>query len=201
MFRKQNKPIDKDKNLLNKWLSCSNIEKFVGLQNSLNAVYKTKVIGVFSLEDSSVSKVFAVAFADAYVENNEKVLLVDGDLYTRPISDFALETEEKSGKSKAIHKLSDGVDYISFSTDSYVSSIYRKGAVQKEIEKQKEKYDHIVVLLPSVVSHKEIALTSELLDVSLMLTFKNKTNLKDVFNINQFFKTANIQNIKTVLIN
>ena len=87
-----------------------------------------------------------------------------------------------------------------FKKEVYPSIVYKSDAIEKLVEEGKQKFDHILILVPNVKDHEEIALLSKMLDSTLLVTRQDVTKKRDIFNSLVFFAEKKIPVSKTVIL-
>lgn len=182
------------------------IEKIVSLQNEIEVSFSTKVIALTSIKADEVSASFAKALADAYEINKSKTLIIDANLYNPQIKSVLKPViEENSSKKKTkkdsnVLSISDYIDVITFDKEAYPTKIYKDGNIQKLIKSNSSKYDHIIVLMPSIEAHKDISLLSDVIQSIVLITIKNITKKVDIYGAINYFNENKLPLAKTLLV-
>lgn len=174
------------------------ISKLTVLQNEISVAYDTKVLAITSIKDDELSAAFAYALAEAYHINGSSSLIIDANLFDPRLSN--LLKKEKEGEDLSIQNIADGIDGVFMNQEIYPSITYKSKAIQKLIEDNKDKYDHFIVLVPSVYEHKEIALLGDAIDSTLLVTRQDVTKKKDIYEALCFLATEKIKVSKTVVL-
>ena len=175
--RKLNKMVG---NLLNISSRPKTLEKFVRLQNEISIEHDSKVVVITSVGEDKLAAAFAKALADAYVANSSSALIVDANFYNPELAGL-LGAQEPGGDIKAV-LFNEKSGYIPMKKETYPSNIYKAGTVQKLIEENKDKYEHILVLMPSIKEHKEVVLLKDALDSVILVTRRNVSKKGDIYN-------------------
>lgn len=177
------------------------------LQNELIATGETKVIIVTSANDDYLASAFAKALSHTFDLNGEKTLVIDANLYEPQLPSFLFGSEEASKKvnsisSKTVKAISidEKSDAICFEKETYPSECLKKGAIEKLIKKNEEKYDHLIIICPNVDKHDDFLLLEKDADCTLLVVRRNITERALIYNAINQFKDNNFPLPKTVII-
>ena len=180
--------------------------KFTVLQNEISVGFPTKVIGVVGVKNDKLASVFAKALAESYAKNGSTCLLIDANLYNPCLkgylgnsSDIEIK-DNQSNKGFRLEKIDELTGVVCMDKEIYPSVIYKDGAVQRLIKENESKYEHFIVIMPSVKEHKEIFLIKDVLDSIILVTQKSITIKEHIFNAVQFFKANELPLAKTVVL-
>ncbi len=182
-------------NFLNVSIKEQMVKKITILQNEISIVYDTKVIAISSFGDDKLAAAFAKGMADVYAVNDSNALVIDANLYNPCLKDL-LNGQSAEGIQKLGEK--NGVAYLD--KEIYPSTVYKSGAIQKLIEDGLKEYEHILVIVPSIIEHQEIALLSKEINSAVLVARQNVTKKGQIFNALQFCAEANIPVSKTVIL-
>lgn len=206
MFKNQN---EKKQVLLNGLLNAKdNKEKVANitkLQNEISVSFPTKVVAIAAIKDDDLSAYFAKAFADAYSANGDTSLIIDANLYNQKLrgiignQDLDVEAKEQ-GKEKQFISIDKNTDAWCLDNEIYPSTVYKSGLIQKTINDNKEKYNHFIVIVPSIKEHKEISLLSDVIDSIVLITRKNVTLKEHIYYAIQYLYENNLPLAKTVVL-
>lgn len=206
MFKNQN---EKKQVLLNGLLNAKDNKEKVAtitkLQNEISVSFPTKVVAIAAIKDDVLSAYFAKAFADAYSANGSTSLIIDANLYNQKLKgiigggDLEVETKEQ-GKEKQFMSIDKNTDAWCLDNEIYPSTIYKSGLIQKTINDNKEKYDHFIVIVPSIKEHKEISLLGNVIDSIVLITRKNVTLKEHIYYAIQYLYENNLPLAKTVVL-
>ena len=170
-------------------------KRLTTLQNEVNVGYDTKVIAVTSIENDTPSAAFAKALADTYAFNNSSTLIIDANLYN-PSLDKVLEIANVAGDVRKIGSLTNDINSkegykltylsnktsaISIDKQTYPGNVYKNKIIQKWIEEHNKQYDHFIVIVPSIKKHKDVVLLNDVVKSIIMVTQKDITKKKDIF--------------------
>lgn len=186
-------------------------EKFVALQNEINVTHDTKVIAVTSISHDLLTAAFANALALTFSFNNSKTLLIDANMYnpslTEVLSDStssdATVLENNDKKSELGHEtinINENLDAICFDKQIYPGNVFKSNVIQDIIKKEENKYEHFIVLVPSVKEHKDVSLLKDIINSIVLVTRKDVTKKKDIYEAISFFRTNELPLAKTVII-
>ena len=206
MFKNQN---EKKQVLLNGLLNAKdNKEKVANitkLQNEISVSFPTKVVAIAAIKDDDLSACFAKAFADAYSANGDTSLIIDANLYNQKLrgiignQDLDVEAKEQ-GKEKQFISIDKNTDAWCLDNEIYPSTVYKSGLIQKTINDYKEKYNHFIVIVPSIKEHKEISLLGDVIDSIVLITRKNVTLKEHIYYAIQYLYENNLPLAKTVIL-
>ena len=184
-------------------LDASNDEKMLRkltvLQNEISVAYDTKVIGITSVKEDELTAYFGKAFVEAYRSNGASCLLIDANLFEPQLGKL-LGLEKKGEEKIDIQNLCEGIDVALMDKEVYPSSVYKSGVIQELINANKEKYDHFVILFPSVTEHKEISLFKGTLNSTLLLSRQNVTKKGQIYEALCFLKQEEVPVSKTIVL-
>ena len=179
------------------------------LQNEISVGFNTKVILVCGVNNDKLATVFAKAFADAYSKNDSSCLLIDANLYNPCLSEligkeqvgsFMAFRDIRSKNYSNMSYINKNVNAICMDKEIYPSNVYKSGVIQKIIKDEEKNYDHFIVIVPSVKEHKEVFLLNDVAQAIVMVTQKNATIKKHIYDAIQFFKEAKLPLAKTVVL-
>lgn len=165
-------------------LNLSNVEQgsslfssLTDLQNAICVTNPCKVIAVASVDDDELSCAFAKAMQDVYAKNGSSAFVLDANLY----NPLFCEKYPKDKKDKS-------ETFISLEKNVYPSEYFKNGKIEKVLLKKKSNFDHIIIIVPSLKNHQEISLFKEMVDTVLVVTRRNDTTKKDLYNVISFLK-------------
>ncbi len=173
--------------------------KFTTLQNEISVEYNTKVLVVTSIDEDDIAAVFAKAMSEAYLANGSNVLLIDANLYN-PLLKTYIQGSEGSSEGTDIQSLGEKNGAVFMKKETYPSIVYKSGCIEQLIKDNSEKYEHIIVLVPSIKEHKEIVLLRDVIDSVLLVTRRNVTKKGDIFYALSFCAEEKIPVSKTVIL-
>ena len=176
------------------------IESFTVLQNEMSVGFNNKVIAITTFEKDDIAAAFAKALGEVFVINKSKVLVIDANLYKPSLDQLLGENNSNAKDEIKVNHIGDNFDVISLNKEIYPPEIYKDGTIQKIILDSKEKYDHIILIVPTIKEHKEIYLLKDMIDAVILLCQKNITKRKDIYLASEFFIENNIPLAKTVVI-
>ena len=170
------------------------------LQNEMAVGFETKVIAISSVKNDSISAAFAKGLADAYALNKENVLLIDANLYNPSLEKVLGDDEAKQEGEYRIHDFGEGVSALYLEKQVYPGEIYKSGAIQKIVKEQSPKYKHIVIITPSIKEHKEIVLLRDIIQSIILVSERNVTLKKHIYEACAFFAEEKLPLAKTVVL-
>ena len=204
LFKKEDNTLD---NLLNGKESV--LDSITVLQNEINVGYNTKVIAVTSIENDALAAGFAKAMSDGYVRNSSSALIIDANMYNPKLSellklengkedDLLVEDGSSVGGYQQV-SLSKKNAVICVNKQVYPGEAYKNKAIHKLIKDNEGLYEHFIVLVPSIKDHKEIYLLKDIIDCIVLVTRRNYTKKKDIFEAAQFCRDNKLPLAKTVV--
>ena len=197
------------KNLINAKDSETVLEKLTVLQNEISVYYNTKIIAVTSVEGDALPAAFAKALADAYNHNGEKTLIIDANLYgpklaeilnlQEGLDDIAIKDASLNGSVK-LSVLDKNASVITMNKQIYPSDVFKNKVIHQLVNDNKDQYDHVILLAPSVKKHKDITLLGDIVESIILVTERSYTKKKDIFDAIQFFNASKLPLAKTIII-
>ena len=145
------------------------------LQNEISVAFGNKVIAIASVNDDKLAAAFAFGFAKAYAGNGAKCLVLDANLFNPSFSEYA------EGKVGEMAQINEAVSAYCMKQEVYPSEIYKAGEVHKLINENKDKFGHIIVLVPSLRDHKEVCLLKDVIDSVMLITQKSVTRKARIY--------------------
>ena len=179
------------------------------LQNEISVGFSTKVIVICGVNNDKLATVFAKALADSYSKNDSSCLLIDANLYNPCLSEligkeqvgsFMAFRDNRSKNYANMSYINKNTNAICMDKEIYPSNVYKSGIIQKIIKDEEKNYDHFIVIVPSVKDHKEVFLLNDVVQVIVMVTQKNVTIKKHIYEAIQFFKANQLPLAKTVVL-
>lgn len=184
--------------------------RMTALQNEITVSFDTKVIAVTSINNDELSAAFAKAFGQTFALNKAKTLVIDANLYNpslskvlkqkeEPASDVEVTTSEKESNYDIIF-IDEGIDAVLLKKEIYPSEVYKGGLVNKIIKENEGKYEHFIVLVPSLKKHKEVSLLKGLVNAIILVTQSSMTKKGDIYYALQYLAANELPIAKTVVI-
>lgn len=194
-------------NLLSKEPREQMLAKITALQNEISVAFNTKVLVITSIGEDKLAAAFAKAFVGAYETNNSNALLIDANLYNPCLSELMggkVQGPAKSEKPEEVAldilPLGNKNGVVCMEKEIYPSDIYKSGVIQKLVSDNMEKYEHIVVLMPSILEHREVLIFKDLLDSVMVVARRAVTKKRDIFEALSFLSDAQMPVSKTVIL-
>ena len=170
------------------------------LQNEISVGFNTNVVAITSINSDKLAAAFAKGFAETYGLNNEKTLIIDANLYNPCLQDVIGSANKVESKEETILVIDDKTKAICMNKEVYPADKYKEKAVHKIIEDNKKEYDHFIVLVPEIRSHKEVYLLGDIIQSIILVTQRNVTKKKDIYEAIQFFNVNKLPLAKTVVL-
>lgn len=203
LFNKTTKKELMINNMLNVKDNNDILDSFTVMQNEIEVSFNTQVVAITSINRDDYAAAFAKGFADTYALHNSKVLIVDANLYNPVLKELidnaGIETK-KSNEEDNIIALNESVSLLSLAKATYPPEIYKGGTIHKIIEENKDKFDHFVILTPSIKEHKELVLLNDVVNSVILLTQRNITKRKDIFEAIRYCAYSKLPLAKTVVL-
>lgn len=174
-------------------------QRLTALHNDISVRFNTKVIAVVSINDDLLATAFAKAVADDYAINGESSLLIDANMYEPCLGSILGHPLSKLEEANPA-QVSEKITAICLEKETYPSQILKGGLVQNLLKKHKDSADHVIIVAPSLKTHKDIALLGDVLEAVILVTQQDVTVKKDIFNALRFFETCKLPLAKTVLL-
>ena len=194
-------------------LSLLNIEetselftRLTALQNEININHDTKIVAVTSINSDYLTAAFAKALADTYALNRSSALIIDANLYnpclyglTKQYIGVESSDSSLSGIVK-INRLNEKVTTICIDKQVYPTDTFKSGVIHNLIKEYSGPFDHVILLVPALKEHKEVVLFKDVINSVLLVTQRNVTKKKDIYESLQFLATNNIPVAKTIVL-
>ena len=197
----------KDKEMINNLLSVENrektLDKLTVLQNEISVAFNNKVIVITSIGEDALAAAFAKAFADAFIHNGSSALLIDANLYNPCLGELLSLPAQKANKEDPkieVTKQSEKLGVVCLDKETYPGEIYKSGFIQELVKANQETYEHTVILMPSVKSHKDVSLMADILDSVLLIARRDVTKKSQVFYALQYLYAEKLPVSKTVIL-
>ena len=171
------------------------LESFTTLQNEIGVGFDMKTLAITSVHSDLLAAGFARAFAETFSANGSSALIIDANLYNPCLlENLGLPSDGK------VQKLSEKIGVLGLDKDVYPSRIFREGEIAKIIEENRGDYEHVLVLVPAVRDHKEVALIGQSIDSLVLIAQRNVTQKKHIFEACQFFVNEKLPLSKVVVL-
>ena len=193
-------------NLLNIKSNQLLFENLTALQNEISVGFDTKVVAVTSVKSDSLTAAFAKGFADVFALNQSKTLIIDANMYNPLLEKLLIESETdetkdvKIGNGYSLNKLSEGVFTIFLTKQVYPSALFKSGFIQRIVNEQLGFFEHIVIITPSIKEHKEIVLLKDVVQSIILISQRNVTVKKHIYEACAFLAEEKLPLAKTVVL-
>ena len=182
-------------------------EMLTTLQNEISVGFNTNVVAITGIKGEELTAAFAKAFGEAYGLNGSETLLVDANLYNPSLikllnageDEGDIEVSDKDQQYKITY-IDDKLSALALNKQIYPSELFKSGLIQKAIKEHIDEYKHFVIIVPEIKNHKEVFLLKDIIDSIVLLTFKDITRKKDIFDAIQFMRANELPLAKTVLL-
>lgn len=184
------------------------IDSTIKIQNNINIYANSKAIAVVAAKDDVSSDIVARTIAEVYAFQNQSTLLIDCDMYNHSLNkmynkefvEMGLNNilDDKFDVEKLVNKISNNLDIIFTNNDNYPTKVFKSKQYIEFVCNAKEKYEHVIFLMPSIVEHQDILLNKKLITATLLIARKNKVSKKDLFDSIQVLKANDIPYVGTI---
>ncbi len=184
-------------------------EKILLIQNEINIYGQSKIISITSCENSYGACYFSCLLGQKYSLKSEKTIILDCNLYHPILSQFfdyeencVLNNimEENIDFSKMIKTENDSLSVVFSKKNDFPTEIFKSSNFCQFIDYLKNIYDHIIIITPSLVEHKDLILFKNYLSASFLVSVKELTLRKNVFEAVKFLENNHFPFIGTILI-
>ncbi len=195
---------DKQKTkIIQNMLNIQSREKEIGfftvLQNEISVSFNTNVLAVATINEDDLGAAFGKAMSEVYSHNSSSSLLIDANLYN-PCLEGMLRLPSDADSKMAIRAVGERFGVVMLDKTTYPSGIYKNGTIHNLVKEGLTKYEHVIILVPFVKDHKEIALLSNIIDSVIVVCRRDFTKKRDIFNALGFFAGENIPVSKVVIL-
>ena len=172
------------------------------IQNNINIYANSKIIALSSARDDISLCAVAHAMAEVYAIQNQSTLLIDCNMYN-PLLNKMFHKEnnvigldniidEKINTEKLINHISNNLDIVFANKTCYPTIVFKSKQYYDFIDNAKNEYDHIILVMPSLIEHQDILISKDLINAVLLIARKNKVSKKDLFDAINTVKTNNL---------
>ena len=179
------------------------------LQNEISVGFSTKVIAICGVDNDKLATAFAKALADSFGMNKSSCLIIDANLYNpylpyfigKQQNDNLVEIkDDRTNNQFNMTYIDKKIHAICMKKEIYPSTVYKSGAIQRMIKDEEKIYDHFIIIVPSIKNHKEVFLLKNVITSIVMVTQKNVTIKKHIYEAIQFFNENELPLAKTVVL-
>lgn len=206
----------KEKKVIDSFCNVENnsklLESIINIQNNINVFGNSKIIAISSPTDKGLyGALIAKVMAEVYAKELDKTLLIDCDFYNSFLSDIINKKQsfnniqfinsivlDEYNKEKFIYKVNDKLDIVFSSCEVYPTKIFNSENFKRFLKENSEKYDHIVLNMPSIPYHQDFLLIKELITSIVLVTKRDFTKKCDLFNSINILKNYDINCFCTI---
>lgn len=180
----------------------------IKIQNNINVYANSKVIAISAAKDDIAIDIVARTISEVYAMQGQSTLLIDCDMYNPSLNIlFNMENVEiglndiftnEVDMAKLVTHFSDNLDIVFTKKTNYPTDIFLSKEYNDFIDKAKEKYKHILLIIPSIIEHQDILLSQKIITSVLLIARKNKVSKKDLFNSISFLKSNDMPYVGVV---
>ena len=191
-------------NLLNIKQCPELFQSLTTLQNEITVDFSTKVIAITSIRKDNLSAAFAKAFAQTFAMNKSNALIIDANLYNPCLKGLLNQKQDnaefKDGVEVQKIIVDKNVDAICLNKHVYPPEVYKAETIHNIIKDNENKYEHFIILVPELKEHKELVLLSDIVNAVVLISQRNITKRKDIYNAIAYCAENKLPLAKTVVI-
>ena len=186
------------------------ISSTIKIQNSINIYADSKVIAVSVAKDDISVNIIARTLAEMYAFQNQSTLLLDCNMYTPTLNNaFNINNieiglnniiNEDINIDKLVNHITDNLDVVFSCKTVYPTEVFKSKNYIDFISSMKDKYQHIIIIMPSIAEHRDILINKELFTAALLVARKNKVSKKDLYDSIQVLESNNIPYVGTIYV-
>ena len=184
-------------NLLDLKNRPDSIKAFTTFQNEISIAHNTKVVAIAAVDEDDLASAFAFALSATYESNGSSALLVDANLYDPKLKDMLKPNGAENGK---VFALSEKTGAVFMNKEIYPSNIYKEGVIHGFAKEGLNTFEHIIIIVPAVKFHKEVSLLSNIIDSVVLVTRRDVTKKRDIYESLQFLASEKLPVSKTVIL-
>ena len=188
----------KEKARLKKFLSIQESDKtfdeLTSLQNEINTHGDSSRIIIAGINDDYLAATFSKAFADAYVIKGKKVIIFDANFYEPQL------TQLLNIQSNKVERINKNESIFSFDRDPYPTEKNKIDSFLKTINSKAKSFDYTIVVAPNTVSHKDILLLAGKTDHILLVSRRDVTERKAIFNSLKIFEDCSYPTPEVIVV-
>ena len=184
------------------------LDSIIKIQNNINIYADSKVIAIATAEDDISLEIVARALSEVYALQEQSTLIIDCNMYNPRLNNlFCKENfevglndiiDESDDYNKLINHITGNLDAVFAKNTNYPTKIFKSKKYFDFICRVKEKYEHIILIMPSIVEHQDILLRKDLITSTLLVARKNRVSKKNLFDSIQILKADNIPYVCTI---
>lgn len=184
------------------------INSTIEIQNNINIYANSKIIAIAVAKKDISLCVVARTIAEVYAIQNQSTLLIDCDMYNPSLNDvFNKEfievglndiIDDKINLNKLFYHFSNNLDVVFAKKTNYPTDIFKSKQYNDFINMAKEKYEHILLVMPELTTHQDILMNKNIITATLLIARKNKSSKKDLFDFIEILKENSIPYVGTI---
>ena len=184
------------------------IDYTIKIQNNVNIYADSKVVAITVSKNDISLGIVARAMSEVYALQNQSTILIDCDMYDPLLNNvFNKESveiglnnilDDNLNMEKLVNKISNNLNVVFTNKTNYPTEIFKSKQYFEFICNAKEQYEHVILVMPSMVEHQDILLNKDLITAVLLVARKNKVSKKDLFDSIQTLETNSFPYVGTV---
>ena len=177
-------------------------ESIIKTQNNINIYGDSYVIAITAPKDDLALTLSSYALSKIYASKNARTLLVDCNMYNPMLRDVINSSNNKLclnnildkniNFNDAITHIWDNLDVVFCDTKDYPTEIFKSEEYLNFIESVKTTYEHVVLIMPTVIEHQDMLLVKTIIGSSLLVVRRNRVSKKMLFDAVQFLTANNM---------
>ena len=179
-------------------------ERIESLQNSIALLDGGKLIVLAPVDSFESAASLSIAMADAYTANQSSCAVLNANLSSSFFdclrSDSAETVNNQSDVLSTSYRTKKGWLAICPPKNAYPAAAYHEGVINDLINSRIEDFEHMIVVLPPLQNLELIAPISDSIKSVVLVTQKNITKRKLLFNAIRSIANQKINVLKIVLI-
>lgn len=189
------------------------LNSLIELQNEINIYGNSKIIGIISPNDTSLSSFIGTLLGKTYASFKESTVIIDcsfsngkslKDLFNNQIENYKDLNElldEKTTFEDMICSLSETLS-LSFSTyDAYPTKIFLSEKFDEFIKNCEKKFQHIIMIIPNANQSSSFLLFKKFLGSILLASKKDTTKREDIYTLVNNLKNNKLPYVGTTFLN
>lgn len=183
-------------------------ESIIKIQNNINIYGDSHVIVITAPKDDLALALSSYALSKIYASKNAHTLLVDCNMYNPMLRDVINSSNNKQCLNNILDKdinfndvithISDNLDVVFCDKKDYPTEIFKSEEYLNFIESVKEIYEHVVLIMPTVIEHQDMLLIKTIIGSSLLVVRRNRVSKKMMFGAVQFLTTNDMAYVGTI---
>lgn len=181
---------------LNRFGTVKNNKKLynsvLALQNEIVIHHPSsnKVVGVLGIEEELYGVALAKSLAEFYEMHGEKVLLLNVNMHDdiMPVVFNEVEYQVLEKFDAVKFNKDEKIVYKTLGLQEFSSDVLSSEQFGEFMQKAKDHYDHIVLMIPPIGEYRDVLLLKNVIDCAVLTTKRNKTEVSKICEYVNFLK-------------